>query len=91
MPSMSTTPDDLRRKEHVLISLQVHPTSRMDRARHCVKDQKHGPAIVRSVGDDGAVHRAAYWGGAARSETVSAAETFSRSAQAVHSTAPQGS
>jgi len=34
----------------------------MDRARHCVKDQKHGPAIVRSVGDDGAVHRAAYWG-----------------------------
>jgi hypothetical protein len=26
------------------------------------KDQKHGPAIVRSVGDDGAVHRAAYGG-----------------------------
>lgn len=40
-------------------------------------DQKHAPAIVRSVGDDGAVDRAAYWG-AARSETASAAETFSK-------------
>jgi len=59
----------------------------MDRRGHCVKGFKStATAIVEISGDDGS--RASgrlIWGGVARSETASAAETFSRSAQAVRS------
>jgi len=59
------------------------------RGRGTVNDQKHGPAIVRSVGGDEAVHRAAYWG--ARPDPKLPAQRTSQSAQANLPTAPQGS
>jgi len=42
-----------------------------------VKDQKHGPAIVRSVGGDGAVPRAAYGGARGPIRNLQRSETWS--------------